>query len=425
MGDDNFVVEYIDVAPIAEEVVVVDPEGGDSAHLNDAKLDDNYGVYLGPPCNQVDIGPDEASGDGQEGGGGGGEVVNDVVYPAEESGSGGLYYNSLSVSNSSVQRHGGSGSGGVVGNDIQLHHRDGTDEMSVAIDLAKLSQGHYTSNDYRHTNNSISLAQPTQYVTTSNGIGALSPVSTTTTSSNSLISRVETPGGSGGGGGGGGGGMVHGTHVRATTSGTGQYVFITEDGREATSLEDLDGRTVEVANKYSKPKMSYAQLICEAILHSKDNQLTLSEIYSEIHRRHPYYLLENRNWQNSIRHNLTLNKCFVKVPRSSNEGRGSYWTMEKGAENIIFRRQSGSRGGGCPAVANRASNQQQQQAGIGLEHSPYSPAPPASSTSATLAAAGGGQIIESVQTDTSQIVQDATVVGSQGNIVYVTVPSPI
>ena len=57
----------------------------------------------------------------------------------------------------SVQRHGGSGSGGVVGNDIQLHHRDGTDEMSVAIDLAKLSQGHYTSNDYRHTNNSITL----------------------------------------------------------------------------------------------------------------------------------------------------------------------------------------------------------------------------------------------------------------------------
>ena len=43
--------------------------------------------------------------------------------------------------------------------------------------------------------------------------------------------------------------------------------------------------------------ISILQLICEAILHSKDNQLTLSEIYSEIHRRHPYYLLENRNWQ--------------------------------------------------------------------------------------------------------------------------------
>ena len=120
--------------------MVVDPEGGDSAHLNDAKLDDNYGVYLGP-C--PDIGPD---GTGDGGGDDSRDVVNDVVYPAEESG-GDSYssYNSLSINS-----RGGS-------NDIQLHHRDGTDEMSVAIDLAKLSQGHYTSNDYRHTNNSISL----------------------------------------------------------------------------------------------------------------------------------------------------------------------------------------------------------------------------------------------------------------------------
>jgi len=375
MGDD-LVVEYIDVAPIAEEVVVVDPEGGDSAHLNDAKLDDNYGVYLGP-C--PDIGPD-VTGDG--GGDDSRDVVNDVVYPAEESG-GDSYssYNSLSINS-----RGGS-------NDIQLHHRDGTDEMSVAIDLAKLSQGHYTSNDYRHTNNSISLGQPTQYIQ-SNGVSVMSP----STTPNSLSSRTETPSGSAGGGSGGGG-------VRAVAGAGGQYVFITEDGREATSLEDLDGQTVEVANKYSKPKMSYAQLICEAILHSKDNQLTLSEIYAEIHRRHPYYLLENRNWQNSIRHNLTLNKCFVKVPRSSNEGRGSYWTMEKGAENIIFRRQSGSRGGGCPAVANRA------------------PVASAAAT-ATVPVAQYSPGVQSVQTEPS-IVGDATVVGSQGNIVYVTVPSPI
>jgi len=378
MGDD-LVVEYIDVAPIAEEVVVVDPEGGDSAHLNDAKLDDNYGVYLGP-C--PDIGPD-VTGDG--GGDDSRDVVNDVVYPAEESG-GDSYssYNSLSINS-----RGGS-------NDIQLHHRDGTDEMSVAIDLAKLSQGHYTSNDYRHTNNSISLGQPTQHYIQSNGVSVMSP----STTPNSLSSRTETPSGSAGGGGGGGGG------VRAVAGAGGQYVFITEDGREATSLEDLDGQTVEVANKYSKPKMSYAQLICEAILHSKDNQLTLSEIYAEIHRRHPYYLLENRNWQNSIRHNLTLNKCFVKVPRSSNEGRGSYWTMEKGAENIIFRRQSGSRGGGCPAVANRA------------------PVASAAAATATVPVAQYSPGVQSVQTEPS-IVGDATVVGSQGNIVYVTVPSPI
>ena len=116
------------------QVVVVDPEGGDSAHLNDAKLDDNYGVYLGP-C--PDIGPD-VTGDG--GGDDSRDVVNDVVYPAEESG-GDSYssYNSLSINS-----RGGS-------NDIQLHHRDGTDEMSVAIDLAKLSQGHFSHNDFKNS----------------------------------------------------------------------------------------------------------------------------------------------------------------------------------------------------------------------------------------------------------------------------------
>ena len=68
--------------------------------------------------------------------------------------------------------------------------------------------------------------------------------------------------------------------------------------------------------------------------------LTLSEIYQAISARHPYYRMDARNWQNSIRHNLTLNKSFNKVPRSSNEGRGSYWKLENGAEANIFKRGS-------------------------------------------------------------------------------------
>ncbi len=50
--------------------------------------------------------------------------------------------------------------------------------------------------------------------------------------------------------------------------------------------------------------------------------------------------MDARNWQNSIRHNLTLNKSFNKVPRQSNEGRGSYWKLEDGAEAVIFKRGS-------------------------------------------------------------------------------------
>merc|ERR1712050_631150 len=40
------------------------------------------------------------------------------------------------------------------------------------------------------------------------------------------------------------------------------------------------------------------------------------------------------------RHNLTLNKAFIKVPRPATEGRGAYWKLEAGAEAQIFRRMA-------------------------------------------------------------------------------------
>ena len=78
--------------------------------------------------------------------------------------------------------------------------------------------------------------------------------------------------------------------------------------------------------------MSYAQLIAEALNNSPDGMLTLSEIYLAISRKHPYYLMESRNWQNSIRHTMTISKSFTKVPRHPVlEGRGSYWKLAPGA----------------------------------------------------------------------------------------------
>ena len=78
-----------------------------------------------------------------------------------------------------------------------------------------------------------------------------------------------------------------------------------------TQLSDVD-----------RPPHSYIALISMAILSKPERKILLNEIYDWVIQNFPYYQYRtDKSWRNSIRHNLSLNECFIKVGKAGN-GRG-------------------------------------------------------------------------------------------------------
>ncbi|CAG9125718.1 unnamed protein product [Plutella xylostella] len=167
--------------------------------------------------------------------------------------------------------------------------------------------------------------------------------------------------------------------------------FLYEDvqplGLQENNNKETDHK--ENTNKviHAKPAYSYASMIRLAISSSSSGKMTLNEIYNYICNAFPYYKDAGKGWMNSIRHNLSLNKCFMKVARSKDDpGKGSYWAMDttqKMAEVTSRRRRSLRMAPYSPECSSNSSN----DTGV-LPTPDAAPTPPTTPTDTSLPTAG-------------------------------------
>ncbi|XP_068117715.1 forkhead box protein F1 [Hyperolius riggenbachi] len=140
---------------------------------------------------------------------------------------------------------------------------------------------------------------------------------------------------------------------------------------ESASCTTKTKKTNAGIRRPEKPPYSYIALIVMAIQSSPTKRLTLSEIYQFLQSRFPFFRGSYQGWKNSVRHNLSLNECFIKLPKGlGRPGKGHYWTIDPASEFMFeegsFRRRPRGFRRKCQALKPMYS----MMNGLGFNHIP-------------------------------------------------------
>ena len=153
--------------------------------------------------------------------------------------------------------------------------------------------------------------------------------------------------------------LVKGSHSSPPTSPSSS---VSSDDSSVSPLSPSAGadatHTKQGKQKTEKPPFSYIALIVMAIQNSAAKKMTLNEIYQYLSTHFSFFQGQYQGWKNSVRHNLSLNECFIKLPKAMGKpGKGHYWTIDPNCEFMFeegsfrrrprgFRRKCLTSGGG-------------------------------------------------------------------------------